>query len=887
MQVAFDIVFDVVLLSLGGWGLGVSLTASGGESDSNTHAAQVQRRLQRAVWALAVMASAAFAETALLFIAAVASVGSVRIISDGPAISSDGFTIKAATIAIVQVAVTGGLTAALCIVTAAVAAASRDPPARALAAIRLLRFAAAFTLLHATVHLYRAISLVVYYPDPNTDTKTVSMSLSEFLAIDATILVFIRVSLVSTRFIAALAANAILAPSDRDQYERLLAQDEEEFQQQSTQQQQQQQQQPSSQPQQKTNSWQNSLRNTRRLFPFLFPREFKLRACAGICMLFLFCGRVVNVIVPLQYKQLVDQLSAVEDIENPSPYYAWSAVLTYCFLRYLQSGSGIISSLQNLFWIPVAQFNTREINVQMLRHLHSLSLQFHINRKTGEVLRVMDRGSNSVGSLLSALLFNIVPAFVDIFIAIFLFIYQFDNLTGFVVFVTMAVYIFLTVIITEWRTKFRREMNQLDSASRARAVDSLLNFETVKYYNNEKYEVDRFERSIHAYQDANWNSNTSLVFLNTAQNTVITVGLATGCLIVVNGVVEGRLTVGDFIMFVAYILQLYQPLNFFGSYYRMIQQNFIDMESMFELFDENVAVKDDPYAFEMNCTGGEIKFDNVSFRYDERQPAISNVSFTVPANTTTALVGQTGSGKSTIFRLLFRFYDPQSGRILIDGQDISKVTQSSLRRAIGVVPQDTVCFNDTIGYNIGYGDVTKSLDEIKNAAARAQIHDRIASGFPDGYETKVGERGLRLSGGEKQRVAIARTLLKDPKIILLDEATSALDNTTEALIQRSLTELTSKRTTLVIAHRLSTIVDADNIVVMRDGRIVETGTHKSLLQAGDARAAASEGGKFKTGDGEDGGWVGSYYQMWMRQLEDEQDVAAASAVSLGVDQKVE
>ncbi|KAI9352034.1 P-loop containing nucleoside triphosphate hydrolase protein [Obelidium mucronatum] len=587
-------------------------------------------------------------------------------------------------------------------------------------------------------------------------------------------------------------------------------------------------------------------------------------------MFLLLCGRIVNVIVPLQYKVLVDTLSEMPD--DAGPYYAWGAVLTFCFLRYFQSGVGIISSLQSLAWIPVSQFNTREINVAMLRHLHSLSLQFHINRKTGEVLRVMDRGNNSVGSLLSALLFNIVPVFIDIGIAVVWFIWSFDAVTGAIVFVTMTLYIILTVVITEWRTKYRREMNTLDSASRARAVDSLLNFETVKYYNNENYEVDRFAKSIDAYQVANWKSNASLTLLNTAQNTIITLGLLAGSLVCVRRVVDGDLTTGDFIMFITYIIQLYQPLNFFGTYYRAIQQNFIDMESMFDLLNENAAVTDAPNASEMTCNEGEIVFENVSFHYDSRQPAIRNINFTVPAKTTTALVGQSGSGKSTIFRLLFRFYDPQCGRILIDGQDIKSVTQSSLRRAIGVVPQDTVCFNDTIGYNIGYGDVTKGDAEIQNAAARAQIHERITTGFPDGYETKVGERGLRLSGGEKQRVAIARTLLKDPKIILLDEATSALDNTTEALIQRSLTELTSRRTTLVIAHRLSTVTDADCILVMREGKIVERGTHKDLVAAGEVRAKTETGqldGKYKVGDDEAFGWVGSYYQMWLRQLEDD------------------
>ncbi|KAJ3405358.1 ATP-binding cassette sub- B member 6, mitochondrial [Chytriomyces hyalinus] len=593
-------------------------------------------------------------------------------------------------------------------------------------------------------------------------------------------------------------------------------------------------------PTQSTSSWAKTFKHMRQLFPFLIPRGLYLKSMVGLCMGLLVCGRIVNVIVPLQYKMLVDTLTYLPPEESRSPYYAWGAVLAFCSLRYLQSGV---------------------------------------------VLRVMDRGTSSVGSILNAVLFNIVPVFVDIFIAVVWFITLFDILTGAIVLATMVFYIAFTVAITEWRTKFRREMNtvsdvkdvvlkinfyvpQLDSQTRARAVDSLLNFETVKYYNNENFEVNRFETSLLEYQDAGWKFSASYNLVNMAQNSVITLGLTCGSLVCADRVVKGELSVGDFVMFIAYILQLYGPLNSFGGYYRMIQQNFVDMESMFDLLNENAAVKDDPFASEMKCFDGEIVFDNVSFAYDSRQPALQNISFTLPAKTTTAFVGQSGSGKSTLFRLLFRFYDPQSGRIMIDGQDISKVTQSSLRQAIGVVPQDTVCFNDTIGYNIGYGDTTADSAAIQSAAQKAQIHDKIMS-FPDKYDTKVGERGLRLSGGEKQRVAIARTLLKDPKIILLDEATSALDNTTEAMIQRSLNELTSRRTTLVIAHRLSTIVDADCIIVMKDGKMVERGTHLNLLAAGQRRADMSGAdGKYKVGDNEEMGWIGTYYQMWMRQLED-------------------
>ncbi|KAJ3385656.1 Homocysteine S-methyltransferase 1 [Entophlyctis sp. JEL0112] len=882
---SLEIAHAVILLLLSIWTLATARKAarSGGNFSRTPSVVSVaaRGRLNKARTLAIVAAVASAVEATALgvamlvilsdaFVVAVANPGRLR--DGGPAALLAMHSVDASNDKLSEVGLACAQTAAYTLFVTALSLASSSPGdngavhsdlRRVVVLVRRV-LVSAFLLdtLEAYIRIARIISIFAASQVPTT----------------AYILDALAIAAAAVRYLSIGAANIAMMPSDRDFYEQLSSEDPADAEAASAGPPHQQRQ---PRQQQVASSWRATWNNLRRLFPFLLPRDVWLRSCVAVCGLLLVCGRVVNVVVPLQYKHLVDQLSVV-DIDKRGPYYAWGAVLTFCFLRYLQSGVGVISSLQNLAWIPISQFNTREINVQMLRHLHSLSLQFHINRKTGEVLRVMDRGNSSIASLLSSILFNILPVFVDIFIAVIWFVFQFDKLTGGIVFATMVLYIALTVVITEWRTKFRREMNQLDSASRARAVDSLLNFETVKYYNNEGYEVARFEKSILDYQLADWKSNASLIVLNTAQNTVITTGLAAGCLVCVHGVVVGRLTVGDFIMFVTYILQLYQPLNFFGTYYRVIQQNFIDMESMFDLLNENSALVDVPDAIEMTCEDGEIVFENVSFRYDSRQAAVSDISFRVPPKKTTALVGQSGSGKSTLFRLLFRFYDPQSGRILIDGQDISKVTQTSLRRAIGVVPQDTVCFNDTIAYNIGYGDVTKSLDDIKLAAQRAQIHDRIENGFPDGYETRVGERGLRLSGGEKQRVAIARTLLKDPKMfvftlvedfpddgmnrILLDEATSALDNTTEVLIQRSLTELTTRRTTLVIAHRLSTIVDADNIIVMRDGRIVESGTHAELIAAGEARVQAAGGMNYKTDDNE--GWAGSYYHMWMRQLEE-------------------
>ncbi|KAJ3020564.1 Homocysteine S-methyltransferase 1 [Thoreauomyces humboldtii] len=593
--------------------------------------------------------------------------------------------------------------------------------------------------------------------------------------------------------------------------------------------------------------WNDTFRKVRKLMPFLWPKPVRLQILVILCFITLGMGRAVNVLVPLQYKRMVDALT-VGSSDDPSarPYFCWGIILVYTGFRALQGGVGILSSIQFYLWIPVGQYTTREVSVRMLQHLHSLSLQFHINRKTGEVLRVMDRGTLSVGNLLSYLAFNIMPVFLDIGLACVVFLVTFDVEIASVVFTTMVLYITATIAITEWRARFRRTMNELDTAARAKAVDSLLNFETVKYYNNEELEVRAYDEALREYQDADYKSTASLNVLNTAQNLVISLGLLTGLLMCAARVADGLLTVGDFVAFLTYLLQLYQPLNWFGTYYRVIQQNFIDMEKMLDLFEEGEAVKDVPGARDLVVRqGGKITFDNVCFSYDPRQAAVKGLSFEIPAGKTVALVGPSGGGKSTVFRLLFRFYDIQSGSIKIDGQDIRSVKQTSLRSHIGVVPQDTVLFNDTVRYNIRYGNIEASDEEVVAAAKAAQIHDRILA-FPDGYDTRVGERGLRLSGGEKQRIAIARTVLKSPSIILLDEATSALDNATERLVQDRLEALSQNRTTLVIAHRLSTVVDADLIIVLTDGAVAEKGTHDELM--------AKEG---------------TYHHLWMRQLVDE------------------
>ncbi|TPX50403.1 hypothetical protein SeLEV6574_g00910 [Synchytrium endobioticum] len=630
-------------------------------------------------------------------------------------------------------------------------------------------------------------------------------------------------------------------------------------------------------PRQNSNSLQignfrdHILGTIRKPFPFLWPSDsLYLQFLVVACLVLLVLGRIVNVLVPYNYKAVVDALTpgGSEEAGDKRPYFAWGLILIFVALRFLQGGVGLLSSLQSYLWIPVGQYTTRKISVRMLEHLHNLSLNFHLNRKTGEVLRIMDRGTNSIGSLLSYLLFNITPVFVDIIAAVVFFIYKFGWVFGTIVFLTMTLYIIATIAITEWRSKFRREMIEFDNAARQRAVDSLLNYETVKYYNAERREVELYDEAMIKYLRADFTSSASLNILNTAQNLIITLGLLVGSLLCAKEVADGLLSTGDFVMFLTYITQLYVPLNWFGTYYRVIQQNFIDMEKMLELFNENTAIQDTVGATQLQIrAGATIAFEDVFFAYDPRQPILKGISFTVPAGKTVALVGPTGAGKSSILRLLFRFYDVSAGRITIDDQDIRNVTQVSLRQAIGVVPQDAVLFNNTIRYNIQYGRYTSTQEEVERAADAAQIHDKIVN-LVDGYDTRVGERGLRLSGGEKQRVAIARTILKNPSI-----ATSALDSMTERLVQTALRSLCSNRTTLIIAHRLSTIVDADLILVVKDGRIVERGTHQQLISNGEEKIRILAAGKVpaETAENEH---EGSYYEMWMEQLESDREKIA-------------
>lgn len=559
----------------------------------------------------------------------------------------------------------------------------------------------------------------------------------------------------------------------------------------------------------------------KRLFPYLW--DYKWRALAALA--FMIAAKLANVGVPLLLKHLVDAM----DVKAGDPA-ALLVVPVGLLVGYglLRLSTSLFTELRDLVFSKATQGAARSIALQTFRHLHALSLRFHLERQTGGMTRDIERGVRGIESLISYSLYSIVPTLVEVAMVLTILAVKFDAWFAWITIAALVVYIVFTVTITEWRTKFRREANEFDSAAHTKAVDSLLNYETVKYFNNEEFEAGRYDESLKRLRSARLKAQTTLSMLNTGQQLIIAIGLVAMLWRATTGVVEGRMTLGDLVMINAYMIQLYIPLNFLGVLYREIKQSLTDLDKMFTLMEKEREVADRPEARPLKGGDWSVRFEHVTFAYEPARTILHDVSFEIPAGRTVAVVGPSGSGKSTLARLLYRFYDVQQGRITIAGQDVREVTQSSVRQAIGIVPQDTVLFNDTVEYNIAYGRPGASRAEVEEAARAARIHDFIAS-TPKGYDTMVGERGLKLSGGEKQRVAIARTLLKDPPILIFDEATSALDSSNERAIQAELKSAAQNKTTLVIAHRLSTVVDAHEILVMDAGRIVERGTHQDLL----------------------------------------------------------
>lgn len=579
----------------------------------------------------------------------------------------------------------------------------------------------------------------------------------------------------------------------------------------------------------------NDLATLRTLLPYLWVYKWRVLFALG-CLV---GAKLANVGVPLVLKQVIDQLTI--DPGNPHALLVLpvGALVAYGALRFATT---LFTELREFLFARVTQRAVRTIALRVFRHLHALSLRFHLNRQTGGMTRDIERGTRGVSSLVQFSLFSIVPTLVEITLVLGYLVLHYDIWFTIITGVALVSYIAFTIIVTEWRTHFRRTMNDLDSKANTRAIDSLINYETVKYFGNEEYEAGRYDEGLRKYESAAVRSQTSLSLLNSGQSLIIAGAVTLILWRATEGVIAGTMTLGDLVLVNSFMIQLYIPLNFLGVMYREIKQSLADMERLFSLLDQNREVADAKDAQPLATHGARVAFSHVEFSYDPKRQILFDVDFTIPAGTTTAVVGHSGSGKSTLSRLLFRFYDVNSGSISIDGQDLRTVTQESLRAAIGIVPQDTVLFNDTIEYNIAYGRPGASREDIVAAARAASIHDFIES-LPDGYATMVGERGLKLSGGEKQRVAIARTLLKDPAILIFDEATSALDSKSEQAIQAQLKEIAKNRTTLVIAHRLSTIADAQQIIVLDHGRIVERGTHQSLLAE-----------------------KGLYAQMWERQL---------------------
>ena len=588
-------------------------------------------------------------------------------------------------------------------------------------------------------------------------------------------------------------------------------------------------------------------KNIRTLLPYLL--EFKGRV--AVALLCLTAAKFANVGVPLIMKEVIDAL----DPRQAVLLLPLALLLIYGLLRL---STTLFAELRDIVFVRVAKRAIRRVALQVFRHLHSLSLRFHLDRQTGGVSRDIERGTRGISTLLSYMLFSIVPVIIEFGLVAAVLLVKFDWRFMAITMVAVVVYLVFTVLVTEWRMDIRRRANELDAKANTRAIDSLLNYETVKYFNNEEYEANRYDESLRKFEAADVKNEASLGILNIGQSLVIAIAVTSLMVLAAQGVVDKDLTLGDLVLVNGLLIQLYIPLNFMGMVYREIKQSLVDMDKMFRLLAENREIQDAPQAIDLAPELPSVRFEAVNFSYEPRRTILHDISFSIPEGNTVAVVGASGSGKSTLARLLFRFYDVSGGRIAINGVDIRGVKQKSLRAAIGIVPQDTVLFNDTIYYNIAYGDPMATREQVLDAARSAHIHELIES-LPDGYESMVGERGLKLSGGEKQRVAIARALLKNPRILIFDEATSALDSKSEKAIQAELKRISASRTTLMIAHRLSTIVDADEILVMESGRIVERGSHRDLL-----------------------GQAGTYAHMWALQQQEAQAVEIADlAVSAG------
>ena len=586
-----------------------------------------------------------------------------------------------------------------------------------------------------------------------------------------------------------------------------------------------------------------------RVVPRLLPYLWEYRARVVIALIFLTTAKVANVGVPLVLKQIVDAL----DPRQATLVLPFVLLLAYGLLRL---STTLFAELRDIVFVRVTQRAIRRIALTVFRHLHSLSLRFHLERQTGGVSRDIERGTRGVSSLLSYMLFSIIPVILEFGLVAAVLFAKFDWRFAAITFGAVGLYIGFTVLVTEWRMDFRRQANELDSRANTRAIDSLLNYETVKYFNNEDYEARRYDDNLCRYETAAVKNEASLGVLNIGQSAIIAVAITLLMILAAQGVIAQDLTLGDLVLINGLLIQLYIPLNFLGMVYREIKQSLADMDRMFRLLEENREVEDSPGAVDLPAGPLDVAFERVDFAYDARRQVLHDVTFRIPAGAKVAVVGHSGSGKSTLARLLYRFYDVGGGALCVGGRDLRMLRQASLRGAIGIVPQDTVLFNDSIEYNIRYGRPEATTEDVIEAARAAHIHDFIAT-LPEGYETRVGERGLKLSGGEKQRVAIARALLKNPRILIFDEATSALDSHAEKAIQAELDRIARGHTTLVIAHRLSTIMDADEILVMDQGRIVERGTHGALLAAD-----------------------GRYAQMWRLQQQEAARRDAADAVVL-------